>query len=664
MLRIGIDIGGTFTDFVVADDEAGTLTRFKLLSTPADPAKAVLDGLSELGELEPAEIVHGSTVATNALLERKGARTAFIATQGFADMLQIARQNRQHIYDLSAHRPEPLVRAEHCWEIDERISSEGEVLRPFEPSNLDPLVDQLAKQGIQSVAVCLLFSFLHKDHEKAIGKQLRKAGFAVSLSSEILPEFREYERASTTTIDAYVTPVLASYLEKLDRALPETRLRVMQSNGGSLLANEAAKQGVRSLISGPAGGVLGAIQLAGLAGFERIITLDMGGTSTDVSLAQGAPRISHEISVAGFPVRVPMIDIHSVGSGGGSIARVDAGGALRVGPESAGASPGPACYALDGQQATVTDANLILGRISPDHFLGGRMALSTEKAAVALEQIASEIKVDGTIPAALGIIQVVNAQMARAMRVISVERGHDPADFTLVCYGGAGALHAIDLARLLSIQTVLIPRIASTQSAFGLLTSNHIRDYGQTVMLPEETPAAEFNRRYASMMDRARKEVKADGFTAENIILERQIDLRYRGQSYELTLPYSEHFAKQFHQEHEARYSYSTPDAEIEIVNLRVRAIVPLDRPELELWRKQPLAGSEVHSKLEVVLSEPGSDQPIVQRIPHYTDEQLFAGMQLSGPAIVSLPDTTILLHSGDDCEIDMYGNFVVSVRA
>jgi N-methylhydantoinase A len=656
MLRIGIDIGGTFTDFVVIDEEANRITRFKHLSTPDDPARAVLEGLEEF---QPDEIVHGSTVATNAVLERKGARTAFIATRGFGDILQLARQNRQDIYDLSAGRPSALVSTEHSWEVDERVGADGNVVRPLDHSGLETLIEQMRGEQIQSVSVCLLFSFLYPDHEKAIADRLMEAGFAVSLSSEILPEYREYERASTTTINAYVTPVLGDYLGKLDDALSSSRLRIMQSNGGSLQAREAASRGVRSLMSGPAGGVLGALHIGQLAGFEDIITLDMGGTSTDVSLARGIPVISQEMTVGGFPVRVPMLDIHSVGSGGGSIARIDSGGVLRVGPESAGANPGPACYALGGKRATVTDANVVLGRIATDLFLGGQMPLYIEQAKAALEPLTAQSKISGIVPAALGIVRVVNTQMLRALRVISVERGYDPADFALVCYGGAGGTHATDLARLLGIRTVLIPRIASTQSAFGLLTSDHIRDYVQTVMLPGTTAIAAIEQYYQPLILQAREDIERDGFALNTLSLERKIDLRYRGQSYELTLPFTEQLVEQFHQEHSARYGYSRPNARVEVVNLRLKAVVELHSPDLKPWRTEPVSSADAPIDTEVVL---GSELPIKATISHYTDEQLYAGMKLSSPALVSLQDTTILLHAGDECQIDDFGNFVIAV--
>jgi N-methylhydantoinase A len=656
MLRIGIDIGGTFTDFVVIDGEANRITRFKRLSTPDDPARAVLEGLEEF---QPDEIVHGSTVATNAVLERKGARTAFIATKGFGDILQLARQNRQDIYALSAGRPSALVSTEHSWEVDERVGADGNVVRPLDHSGLETLIEQMRGEQIQSVSVCLLFSFLYPDHEKAIADRLMEAGFAVSLSSEILPEYREYERASTTTINAYVTPVLGDYLGKLDDALSSSRLRIMQSNGGSLQAQEAASRGVRSLMSGPAGGVLGALHIGQLAGFEDIITLDMGGTSTDVSLARGIPVISQEMTVGGFPVRVPMLDIHSVGSGGGSIARIDSGGVLRVGPESAGANPGPACYALGGKRATVTDANVVLGRIATDLFLGGQMPLYIEQAKAALEPLTAQSKISGIVPAALGIVRVVNTQMLRALRVISVERGYDPADFALVCYGGAGGTHATDLARLLGIRTVLIPRIASTQSAFGLLTSDHIRDYVQTVMLPGTTAIAAIEQYYQPLILQAREDIERDGFALNTLSLERKIDLRYRGQSYELTLPFTEQLVEQFHQEHSARYGYSRPNARVEVVNLRLKAVVELHSPDLKPWRREPVSSADAPIDTEVVL---GSELPIKATISHYTDEQLYAGMRLSSPALVSLQDTTILLHAGDECQIDDFGNFVIAV--
>ncbi len=467
-MRIGIDIGGTFTDFVLFNPASGSLQTFKRLSTPHDPAEAVLAGLSGISEQSTAasqqaptsnslftdhrslftEIVHGSTVATNALLERKGAATAFVATAGFRDLLTIGRQNRSQLYDFFTDRPDPLVPAELRLEVAERVDRHGNVLTPLDPVRLAPLIERLRQASVESVAVCLLFSFANPVHEQQIGAALRQAGLLVSLSSEILPEFREYERASTTAINAYVSPVLDRYLGRLANQLHGVDFRIMQSNGGSISALQARREAVRSILSGPAGGTVGAFHVAQAAGFDRVLTFDMGGTSTDVALCNGGIRVTSEGEIGGLPVRIPVIDIHTVGAGGGSIAAVDVGGALRVGPQSAGADPGPACYGRGGDLPTVTDANLVLGRLPADHFLGSQMALDAAASEAALARLAEAAQLTPTAglslaqAAALGVVQIANAHMERALRVISVERGHDPADFALLSFGGAGGLHA------------------------------------------------------------------------------------------------------------------------------------------------------------------------------------------------------------------------------
>ncbi|MFQ5409361.1 MAG: hydantoinase/oxoprolinase family protein, partial [Anaerolineales bacterium] len=496
-MQIGIDIGGTFTDFVFYD-ESGRLHTFKILSTPRDPAEAVLDGLQRLSrqyavssrqnpdpntddgslDTEHWHVVHGSTIATNTLLERTGARTAFVTTRGFRDMLTIGRQNREHIYDFFADRPEPLVPPERCFAVDERVDYQGKVLRPLADDELSPLAAALQAAGVESVAISLLFSFHHPAHEERIAEVLQRAGFEVSRSSEVLPEFREYERASTTVINAYVGPRVAHYLARLAEHDSIAELRVMQSNGGSLRADKAGREAVRTILSGPAGGVVGAVRIARAAGLARVITFDMGGTSTDVSLSEGSPRVTTEAAIGGLPVRVPVIDIHTVGAGGGSIGAVDAGGALRVGPQSAGADPGPACYGRGGTAPTVTDANVVLGRLAADEFLGGGMALDPTAAEQALTRLAEAAGLgghDGLSPgqlAALGMVAVANAHMARALRVISVERGYDPRDFVLISFGGAGGLHACELARSLGIRRVFVPPGASTLSAYGMLAAD------------------------------------------------------------------------------------------------------------------------------------------------------------------------------------------------
>jgi len=713
-LRVGIDIGGTFTDFVVYDPSMQQIRTFKLLSTPRDPAEAVLRGL-ELIRIKsnqssvisdqsrttdgcsPMTVIHGSTVATNALLERKGARTALVTTRGFRDVLQIGRQNRPALYDLFADPPPPLIPEELRFEVDERVSHTGEIIRSLDPSQVDGLVEELKMRNARSVAVCLLFSFLHPEHEQIIAGKLRAAGFLVSVSSEIIPEYREYERSSTTAVNAYVTPVLDKYLSHLEEALTalphscsvelgrvgegvkvkrETgvRLRVMQSNGGIISPGEARRQAVRCILSGPAGGVVGCEYVAKAAlthqpflpksgeGELKVITFDMGGTSTDVSLIDGAPQITTEATVSGCPIRVPILDIHSIGAGGGSIAYVDAGGALRVGPESAGADPGPACYGKcpstgSGQALpTVTDANLVLGRLSAEHFLGGQMPLDEERAHAALAKLGKELGLDAT-HAALGVVQVANAHMERALGVISVERGHDPRHFTLLSFGGAGGLHAADLARGLGIPRVLVPPLASTLSAFGMLAADVIKDYTQTGMLPGGTPIAELASRLAPFAERGHREVEEEGVKADRIRMERFLDMRYRGQSYELIVPFSEQVMTTFHEIHQKTYGYARPEAPVEIVNLRLRAVGKTTPPPLTtqpLGEKDPTAA--LLDKKDVFYANGGL------MTPFYRAESLRPGNRLSGPAVVVRADTTILLGPTDQAEVDVHSNLIIQV--
>jgi len=469
-MRIGVDTGGTFTDFVFSDGER--VSTAKVRSTPDDPSRAVLEGLDGAA----GEIVHGSTVATNALLEGRGARLAFVATEGFEDLLELGRQNRRSLYDWNDAGWPDLVPRELRFGVRERTLADGSVKTPLDEGRLEGLIAALRDAQVESVAVCLLHSYARPDHERRIGEALREAGFFVSLSHEVLPEYREYERAATTAVNAAVSPVMGRYLSRVEEALPEpSRLRVFQSTGASMSASAAGRLAVQTVLSGPAGGVLGAALTARAAGFERFISFDMGGTSTDVSLYDAKPGFTNESELGGFPIRVATLDIHSVGAGGGSIAWFDAGGALRVGPRSAGAEPGPVCYG-SGDEITVTDANVLLGRIDPAKFLSGRMALDVDRAARAMEAFARKA---GVAPdeAARAIVRVANANMERALRAVSVERGLDPRDFALVAFGGAGGQHACELADLLEIGSVVIPREAGVLSALGMLSADFARDY-------------------------------------------------------------------------------------------------------------------------------------------------------------------------------------------
>jgi N-methylhydantoinase A len=676
---VGIDIGGTFTDFVVYERSTGRLETFKLLSTPNDPARAVLQGLEMVqrafGEMQTPghiQVVHGSTVATNALLERKGARTALVATRGFGDVLQIGRQNRSELYSFSVNPLPPLVPEELRFEVDERVAADGQILQALDPAQAEGLIPLLRQRGAESVAVCLLFSFLRPEHEAVIAEALRRAGFFVSLSSEILPEYREYERASTTAVNAYVSPILDRYLGQLDQALEKRpiALRVMQSNGGSISLDEARRNAVRCILSGPAGGVVGARHVAELAltlqspspkgEAVRVIAFDMGGTSTDVSLIEGEPQVTTEAVVGGCPIRVPLLDIHTIGAGGGSIAEVDAGGALRVGPQSAGADPGPACYGR-GEQPTVTDANLVLGRLPPEYFLGGQMALQPLRAWGALERLGRKLGLEPE-QAALGVVEVVNAHMERALRVISVERGHDPRRFTLLSFGGAGGLHACELARRAGIPRVLIPPLASTLSAFGMLVAEVVKDYTQTVMLPGNTPLEEIAARLEPMAARGLQEVQAQGVPASAIRLERQADLRYRGQSYELTVPFSQRLLADFHALHRKAYGYDRPEAEIEIVNLRLRAIGQVQAPALE--RLPQGDANPVHALIDrrpVVLASTGKHLSRAD-LSLYRGEALQSGNRIAGPALVARADTTIYIGQADHAAVDAFGNLLITI--
>jgi N-methylhydantoinase A len=679
-LRIGIDIGGTFTDFVVFHTETGELESFKLLSTPEDPSQAVLQGLNQISALSemPSQIIHGSTVATNALLERKGARTALVTTEGFGDVLHIGRQNRPALYDLFTDPPEPLAPPHLRFEVRERITAEGEVLVPLQASEIDALLPALRDNQVESVAVCTLFSFLKPEHEAWIARRLRGAGYFVSVSSEIAPEFREYERMSTTVINAYVSPVLDRYLQHLQTALAQHQqpiaLAVMQSNGGSISVNEARRFGVRCILSGPAGGVTAAQLCAGILaengpGQAKLITFDMGGTSTDVSLIDGAPHTTTEAEIGGLPIRIPLLDIHTIGAGGGSIAAPDLGGALRVGPQSAGADPGPACYGrIDPQAhpdkvvATVTDANLVLGRLDPATFLGGQMQLKPDYAHFALERLGRQLGLN-PITTALGVIAVANAHMERALRVISVARGFDPRDFSLLSFGGAGGLHAGELARRLGIPRVLAPPMASTLSALGMLAADTMKDYTQTVMMTAGAPNSEIATRLAPMLAKAQADLLQEGFTPREIQLLPSLDMRYRGQSFELNISYrmGGDFLADFHTAHLQAYGAHRPQArpdEIEIVNLRLRAFGKIIPPVLPDY---PAATSDPYEAY--LFTRPvffASEEPLPT--PFLRGELLRPGNRITGPAVIVRSDTTILLGGGDQAEVDRYLHLVIRI--
>ncbi|MFZ0688262.1 MAG: hydantoinase/oxoprolinase family protein [Acidobacteriaceae bacterium] len=658
-MRAAIDTGGTFTDCVYLD--RGELRVLKLFSTPADPALAVLDVLSRIGSSAAIDVRHGTTLGTNAMLERRGASVAFVATAGFEDTIAIGRQTRSSLYDWFASAPVCLVPRELRFGIAERVSPEGEILRRPTDAEMAELTVAVRASGAQSVAISLLFSFAYPETERRIEASLAGLGIPVSTSHRILPEFREYERASTTVVNAYLAPRMQEYLLHLEQRVTAEhqggRVDVMQSSGGIISARVAAQEPVRTVLSGPAGGVIGACRVATWAGFNRIIGLDMGGTSTDVFLsdaARGGVRRTRESVVAGVPVSVPMLEIHTAGAGGGSIARFDQGGMLRVGPESAGAEPGPICFGR-GTIATVTDANLLLGRLEPASFLGGSVPLHRERA----DRLMREQK--GIFPSveefAAGILRVVETEMDKAIRVISVEQGYDPREFTLVAFGGGGPLHACSLARTLRIPTVFIPAMPGALSALGILLADVVRDHARTVMLPEDA-IHELERLFTELEQTARAEFAAEGLTG---VAGYSLDLRYSGQGYELNAPWDPRMPansiEEFHRSHRQRYGFCDPQKPLQIVNLRLRMTASAE-PYAPV-RREPVPGNgsaACYAEREIFFD----DRVLLSRLYHR--EQLRPGDAIDGPAMITEYTSATILPPGSRASVDAFENLVIAV--
>lgn len=659
-MRIAIDTGGTFTDCVCLAD--GELRVKKIFSTPADPSQAVLEGVRALGGEERVDVRHGTTVGTNTMLERTGARVAFVTTAGFEDTIAIGRQTRARLYDWFAPVPVCLVPRELRFGVPERVSAEGELLRAPTDEELAALVRAVRAGGAEAVAISLLFSFANPRTEKRVEEALRTLGIPVSASHRILPEFREYERASTTVVNAYLAPRMEGYLLLLEERLAARprrgRVDVMQSSGGIVAARLAAREPVRTILSGPAGGVVGACRMAGRAGFESIIGFDMGGTSTDVFLArnahQGTERTSESV-VAGVPIGVPMLDIHSVGAGGGSIARFDAGGMLRVGPESAGADPGPICFGR-GARPTVTDANLLLGRLDPESFLGGGVRLDRERTARLMRE--QKGAVETVEEFAAGVLHVIETQMERAIRVISVERGHDPREFTLVAFGGGGPLHACSLARALRIPRVLVPALPGALSALGILLADTVRDASRTVMLPSEE-IGNLAGIFAALEEQGMEEFSAAGLEG---VARRSVDLRYRRQGYELNVAYDPQAPSRsldaFHELHRQRYGFADAVRPVEIVNLRVRTIAAGE--PYEPARRELVAGDgRAARSAERAVYFDGGFRPT----RFYRRDDLVPGDAIEGPAMITEYTAATLVPPECAVQVDGFGNLVIAVR-
>jgi len=660
-LRIAIDTGGTFTDCVWF--ERRQLRLLKIFSTPSDPSLAIAQAVRKIANGRSFTLLHGTTVGTNALLERKGARVAFVTTQGFADIIEIGRQARPKLYDFFFDAIAPLVPAGLRFGVAERTDPEGKILQSPSAAALQDLAQCLRNSGAEAVAVSLLFAFANSANEEAVAAALKPLGLPLSLSHKILPEFREYERASTVVINAFLQPVMQRYLQLIqDRLARDTNtLRtkslkpgvfVMQSSGGIMSLASAAREPVRSVLSGPAGGVIGAAAMARRSGFDRIIAFDMGGTSTDVSLVNGEPQPATEGTIAGLPVRVPMLDIHTVGAGGGSLARFDSGGALRVGPESAGADPGPICYGR-GELPTVTDANLLLGRLRPEQFLGGDFSLDLERTrkitAAWLERQGQKLTLREF---ADGVIRVVNANMEKAIRVVSIERGYDTREFTLVAFGGAGGLHACELAAGLGIPRVMVPPLPGALSAYGILVSDIVKDYSRTVLwsVPADKRSGELKRKLRTEFERleemARQDFRAEGWRGK-IQLRSTADLRYKGQGFELNVPVRslnvDGSIDAFHREHLRRYGYSHPEREVELVTLRLRALQPVKLRNFKLEERPPAKGI--------------ANKNVLQR------SSLRKNRVYRGPAVITEYSATTYVPSGMAFGIDSAGALVIETR-
>ncbi len=680
-MLLGIDIGGTFTDIVISGE--GHLRLFKVPSTPRDPAKGVIEALSDLvqqGLIIPDQVElirHGSTVATNALLEGKWARTALVTTRGFRDVLEIGRQNRPKLYDLFFDRLAPIVPRDLRYEVTQRLDYRGNVIQPLAEDDVKKLIPILREQGVETVAVVFLFSYLDPSHERAVRDTIVSAlNVPVTVSSDVLPEFREFERTSTTVVSAALRPVIGDYLTSLESGAREnglhTRWQIMQSNGALTRAHYAQTNPARILLSGPAAGVEGARVIGKLTGFSDLITLDMGGTSCDVSLIQdGMLNQTTAGQVGDYPVAFPMVDIHTIGAGGGSIAWIDRGGALRVGPQSAGADPGPACYGHGGTEPTVTDAHLVLGHLLTNHPLGGLDSLDLEAARIATERIAGRLGI-GVEHAALGILEIEDAAMERAIRVISIERGYDPRQFWLLAFGGAGPLHAVSVAHRLGIHRVIVPAAAGVLSAFGLVAADIGHDFSQGVVRSlKEIEARTIADILSTLRNRAREELLAEGVDKKAVRFHISADLRYLGQSHELNVAlfntddaadwaidteFVRNMASKFHAKHLRRYAHAEDEQSVELVALRLRAMGPPSRPP------RTRIFSENASAHEDVVGEAwfAKDGPVNTRILRRSE--LSVDDSLEGPAIVYGDDATTLIPPGVMGRIDKYGDLILEI--
>lgn len=692
--RLGIDVGGTFTDAVLVSEDTGEIQIAKVPSTPSDPSEGFMAAVTRILERNDltarsiSYLVHATTVATNSLIEGKTSKAAFVTTAGFRDMLEIARQVRPSLYDVHFEKPRPLVPRHLCYEVPERLDAHGNVLSPIDENKVLEIAEELAKEGVRSVAVCFLHSYLNPNHEE-IAAQLLKARnpqLAVSISAHICPEFREYPRASTTIINACISPVVARYLQGIEKRLRQDGLKaellIMQSNGGVLTFEQAAERPVYMVESGPAAGVISANYLARAVGQSNLISFDMGGTTAKAGLIlDGRPKITKDYEVgseakpgqgqgrgSGYPIRTPVIDLVEIGAGGGSIAWVDSGGILRVGPQSAGADPAPICYGKGGKEPTITDANLVLGRINPNYFLGGEMKLDVEGAADGIRRMCAEPLGLDVIKAANGIVEIANAAMINALRVVTVRRGYDPRDLSMMAFGGAGPLHANRLCYEMQIPLLIIPCSPGTASALGLLVTDLKHEYSCTrIVKDSDVDIEQVNSLFASMEREGGQILRREGVPESRISFWRQIEMRYKGQSYELSIDcpkgpislggFSE-VVSRFHIEHNKTYGHCSLKQPVELVNFRVTAVGSIPKPKHRQLASEGL-------RLED--AQKGTRRVYFQELGTFTETaiydryQLTAGHSFQGPAVIEEIDSTSLIHPGFKVEVDNFGNLRIT---
>ena len=679
--RVGVDIGGTFTDLVAIDEKTRDVYEVKVPTTPKDPLNGVLNAINRLKMVYNIEItdfsqlIHGTTIATNTIIEKKGAKCGLITTKGFRDVIEIGRQTRSKLYDIFVDRPEPLIPRHLRVEISERVLYNGEIFKGIDEKEVERKVEYLVKNGVQSIAVCLLHSYINPEHEKIVEKIIKKLypDIFVSLSSDVVPEFREYERFSTTVLNAYVLPRVKKYLDSFEEFLvskgARCPLHVVQQSGGIVRSEFVKNKPVVIVESGPAAGVIMAQHIGKLAGFSDIISLDIGGTTAKAAtIIGGMPEVTTELYVAeGYPLKIPSIDLVEVGAGGGSIAWLDVAGALKVGPISAGADPGPACYCKGGTEPTLTDAHVVLGHINPNYFLGGRMKISVEEAKKAVkDKLAAKLQMD-LIEVAEGIIDVAMATVSRAIRKVTLRRGHDPRDFAIVAFGGAGPMEAAMLAEELGIRNIVIPPSPGLASALGMLFADMRYEYVLTrVMRIKNADVNLINETYSSLENKGISELKKEVVNFETVIL-RSMDLRYVGQSYEINIPVPpgevsgedlENIAAKFHEKHQMIYGHSAPEEPVELVNLRVTVIGKAAKPKLKELPKEKKSSDTALKGTRKVYFKKYKD---FVECPIYERSKLAYDSEVSGPAIIEEMSSTIVIPPDYTARVDKYGNIIIS---